>query len=119
MYFLECIINKRISNMIQQKKETAMFETKTMVLVTPEFLQEILNQQERILQILTSMADQKKSIGDYISESDAKKMLGRNTTWFWNLRKTGKLPFTKVGNKVFYTKTDIFRFLEGNKREVL
>ncbi len=105
--------------MNHQKINTAMFETKTMVLVTPEFLHEIANQQERILQILTSMADQKETIGDYISESDAKKMLGRNTTWFWNLRKTGKLPFTKVGNKVFYSKADIFRFLEGNKFKVL
>ncbi len=96
-----------------------MLETKTMVLVTSEFLQEILNRQDRILQILTSMIDQKETIGDYISEINAKKMLGRNTTWFWNHRKNGKLPFTKVGNKVFYSKADIFRFLERNKREVL
>lgn len=106
-------------NMTQQKRDATIFETKTMVLVTPEFLQEILNLQDRILQILTSMTDQKETIGDYISESDAKKILGRNTTWFWNLRKTGKLQFSKVGNKVFYSKADIFRFLEGNKRKVL
>lgn len=101
--------------MTQKKRETTMFEAKKIVLVTPEFLQEILDRQERILQILTSMTDKKETIGDYISESDAKKMLGRNTTWFWNLRKTGKPPFSKVGNKVFYSKADIYRFLDGNK----
>jgi hypothetical protein len=87
-----------------------------MILVTPAFLQEVMERQERILSILAKMTDQKETIGDYISESDAKKMLGRNTTWFWNLRKTGKLPFSKVGNKVYYSKADIFKILEENKR---
>ena len=54
---------------------------------------------------------------NYIPESEAKKLLDKKTTWFWQMRTNGKLPFSKVGNKVFYQKSDIVKLLENNKSE--
>jgi hypothetical protein len=85
-------------------------------LVPQEFLEEISEKQELILELLSGERESNQTLGDFISEADASKMLGRKTTWFWNLRKKGILPFTKVGNKVFYAKQDILKMLEQNKK---
>jgi hypothetical protein len=101
--------------MTNQKKDMAIFETKNMVLVTQEFLVEMFDRQAKFLDLLSKLNYKDDIIGDYISEKEAKKILGRKTTWFWNLRKNGKLPYSKVGNKVFYSKATILKFIEGNK----
>ena len=59
---------------------------------------------------------QPHKLGDYIEEKEAKHLLGRKTTWFWNLRNTGRIPYTKVGNKVFYKLNDIVNLLDTNQK---
>lgn len=56
-------------------------------------------------------------IGDYISEKEAQQLLGKKTTWFWSMRTKGHLSYTKVGNKVFYNKKDLEKYLTENKKE--
>ncbi|MBI4947607.1 MAG: helix-turn-helix domain-containing protein [Bacteroidetes bacterium] len=56
------------------------------------------------------------SVHDYITEAEAKKLLGRKTTWFWQMRTSGRLPFSKVGNKVFYNRNDIAKLLTDNRQ---
>ena len=97
------------------KKENLLTEAKTMVLVPQETLVLLIAGQERILRAISEKAERKDSIGDYISETEAKKILGRKATWFWSLRKNGKLAYTKVGNKIFYSRADILSFIELNK----
>jgi hypothetical protein len=48
---------------------------------------------------------------DYIDEKEAMKLLGRKATWFWALRKEGKIKYTKIGSKVFYPFTELQRLL--------
>jgi hypothetical protein len=55
-------------------------------------------------------------LGDYIEEKQAIQILGRKTTWFYNMRQAGKLPFTKVGSKTFYSKADLLNILDLNKK---
>ncbi len=98
-----------------KKDNSIQNDSKAIYLVPQVFLEELLEGQEKILQALSGRTEQKETIGDYISENDAKEILGRKATWFWNLRKTGKLKYTKVGNKIFYSKNDILIFIEGNK----
>lgn len=88
----------------------------SMLLVSEDFLQDISDKQEKILELLSEERESNQSLGDYITEPEASRMIGRKTTWFWNLRKIGKLPFTKVGNKVFYNKADIIAFLETGRK---
>lgn len=55
-------------------------------------------------------------LGDYVEEKQAIQILGRKTTWFYNMRQSGKLPFTKVGSKTFYSKADLLNILDLNKK---
>ena len=56
-------------------------------------------------------------LGEYIEEKEAIQLLGRKTTWFYNMRQTGKLPFTKIGSKTYYSKADLIQILDKNKNK--
>jgi len=100
-----------------KKEQNSYYEAKAFVLVPQEVLANLIDGQERILKALTNQSKETETIGDYIPESQAKRLLGRKTTWFWNLRKSGKLTFSKVGNKIFYSKANILKFMEGERNE--
>lgn len=87
------------------------------VLVSHSLLVEISQRQLEILRFLHEGREQGNSIGDFIPESEAQKLLGRKVTWFWNMRKKGALSFSKVGNRIFYSKADILKLLLQNKSE--
>ena len=72
-------------------------------------------QLHRILKKLKEIEDKlnrPKSLDDYISEFEAKKLLQRGTTWFWERRKAGELHHTKLGGQVYYLKSDLVKYLE-------
>ena len=82
----------------------------------------MLNNQQlhRILKKLKDIEDKlnrPKSIDDYVSELEAKKLLGRGTTWFWERRRSGELPYTKLGGQVFYLMKDLIKYLEERSSE--
>jgi hypothetical protein len=52
------------------------------------------------------------SVNDYISEREAKKLLTRGTTWFWEQRKKG-LPSYKMGAEVYYKKSDLLILMKS------
>jgi hypothetical protein len=86
------------------------------LLVPKEWLEAIMENQKRILALLEKEAGVEKGspLNGYISETEARKFLGRKTTWFWQMRSTGKLVFAKIGSKIFYHKNDIARLLESS-----
>ena len=51
------------------------------------------------LKNIEKMLKKPLSVDDFISEREAKKMLTRGTTWFWEQRKKG-LPSYKLGIKL-------------------
>jgi len=51
-------------------------------------------------------------LGGYISEHQAKKLLQRSSTWFWELRKGG-FPYTKLGGETYYRIQDFIDLLEA------
>ncbi len=53
------------------------------------------------------------ALGDWIPESEAQKILGRKTTWFYNKRISGELTGKKRGGKWWYAKSEILKFIEG------
>ena len=89
------------------------------LLIPREWLQAITKTQEKIVSLLEkgNGAGTGECVGDYISEEEAKRQLGRKTTWFWNLRTSGQLPFSKVGKKIFYLRSDIKRLIEKNMKK--
>jgi hypothetical protein len=60
-----------------------------------------------------SSSNSKNSLGEYINESEAKQMLQKGTTWFWNKRKSGELKGKKAGNNWYYQRKDIIKFIES------
>ncbi|UII32826.1 helix-turn-helix domain-containing protein [Fulvivirga ulvae] len=69
--------------------------------------QEIIDDLREAVRQLRKAGQQIPVEGEHISEDDAKARLGRETTWFWYMRKKGRLPYFKVGAKVFYKESDI------------
>ena len=49
---------------------------------------------------------------EYLTEKDAGLLLNKKSTWFFNMKKSGMLPYSKVGGKVFYAKKDIVQLIE-------
>lgn len=87
-------------------------------LVPKAFLQSIAESNLKILSYLENVnAAPTSSIGDYISETEAKKLLRKKTTWFWNMRTSGKLAFSKIGGSNFYNKADIIKLLDNNRHD--
>jgi hypothetical protein len=88
--------------------------TGSVFLVPKAFLDSLMERQNKILTLLQNTPD-KNHVGDYITEAEAQKILGRKATWFWSMRTKGALAFSKVGNKIYYSKKDIEKLLEDHK----
>lgn len=78
----------------------------------------------QIKQMLTELLNASKGehhakLGDWIDEKEAQKLLGRKATWFWQRRKNGELVYTKVGNKIMYSRESILSFLNQNTKEAV
>ena len=89
-----------------------------LVAVPKSYLDGLLENQKEILDLLkgnTNLSSQ--TIGDYIPEEKARKILGKKATWFWDMRTKGKLAFFKVGNKIYYSMKDIVGLLNANQKE--
>jgi hypothetical protein len=84
-------------------------EMKTLAIVPQEFLDGI---NENLIKLLKITDKEKDQLPDILSEKEAQKLLGRKTTWFFDMRKTGRLPFSKVGSKVFYYKHDLLNLMQ-------
>lgn len=85
-----------------------------MALVPVAWLKQLEEKMDSI--ICLHQEPESRALGGWISEEEAKKLLGRETTWFWQKRKVGELRYTKAGNKIFYEMDDLKTFLERNKR---
>lgn len=90
-------------------------KVQNLIVMPEEAYNELLETQKNILSNLTNSETQ-NSFGDWLTEKDTQKILGKKTTTLWSLRKKGLLTYTKVGNKIFYSKSDILKLLEANKQ---
>lgn len=88
----------------------------SLILVPQAFLNSLEAKQNKILELLDQKIPKQNVTGDYISETLAKETLGKKTTWFWEQRKKGILPYVKVGGRVFYHKKHILELFEQNKK---
>lgn len=87
------------------------------VIVPYDRMEELLQRLGSIEKSLQQNKSNSGGLGDYISEHEAKKILGKQTTWFWNKRKSGELIARKAGNTWYYKQNDILKFIENGKSE--
>jgi hypothetical protein len=84
-----------------------------LVIVPYEKLDDLMHKVEKISEAIIQNKTGKDVLGDYISEKQAKEILSKGTTWFWNKRKSGELTGRKAGNQWYYSKSQIQRFIEN------
>lgn len=81
-----------------------------------EKLDELFNKVDMLTQNMKNTHSDSKGLGDYISEKEAKELLQKGTTWFWNKRQSKELSAKKAGNTLYYKRSDILKFIENGKR---
>jgi predicted DNA-binding transcriptional regulator AlpA len=84
-----------------------------LMIVSEYFLEQINEKQDKIICLLND--GKQVSQSDFITENQAKEILQKKTTWFWQMRKNGMLPFRKIGKSIYYSKTEINQLLENSK----
>ena len=84
-----------------------------LTIVSENFLESINEKQDKIISLL-----QEGKLGtqnDFITENEAKERLHKKSTWFWQMRKNGMLPYRKIGKSIYYSITEINQLLENSK----
>lgn len=84
---------------------------KGVYLVPEDILDSLVANQDRILAILE--AKKEATLNGFITEKDAIAMVNKKSTWFWQMRKTGQLPFKKIGQTIYYSMDDINSLLQS------
>lgn len=85
------------------------------VMIPHERLEAIEKAQVEILDLLKNKPKSNSESLNYVDEKKAIELVGKRATWFWQMRKTGQLKFTKVGAKVFYSLDEIKKLVsEGS-----
>lgn len=98
-------------------KNNNIQEQTNLVLVPVQLVDEIKQLLNELKLNQTSKSDSLPVLGEFISEKDARKLLDRKTTWFYEQRRCGRLPYSKVGSKVFYRIKDIYSLISKNHDE--
>ena len=86
---------------------------KGIYIVPEDILDNLVAKQDRILEILDGKRE--ATLNGFISEKDAIGIVNKKTTWFWQMRKTGQLPFKKIGQTIYYSKDDLNSLLQSQK----
>ncbi len=74
-------------------------------IVPEEVLKTILATQTKILDIVSNKPP--SGLKDFVTEKRAMEMLNKKSTWFWQMRKSGKLKSSKIGQTNYYLIEDI------------
>ena len=90
-----------------------MSGNQTIELKLPLELQKQLERVEQKLdQFIKIGGTSVQTVGDYVTEDQAKKLLGKKTTWFYYQRRDGYLKSYKVGQKNFYKLSELEKLIE-------
>lgn len=98
-----------------------MKETQQQFTFVPfERMEELMEKIEKLAAALNAGKNPDNGIlGDFISEKDAKILLSKGTTWFWNKRQSGELLGRKAGNQWYYSKSEIQSLIGNGKSSKL
>lgn len=86
------------------------------IIVPKKDLKFLMQSNSKILSILEGKGSFNAFLPGYYSEKEAKKLLDKKTTWFWEMRTSGRLPFSKIGRTIYYHEADIKKLLEVSKQ---
>ena len=76
----------------------------------PQIMEAVQEMNENLQKFIErSESNNEGEFEGFITEEKAKKILGKEKSWFSEKRKSGELRFTKVGGTVWYQKDDILQ----------
>jgi hypothetical protein len=85
--------------------------TNSICIIPEEILDSLVSKQDRILELLEVHKD--ATLNGFISEKQAIEKVNKKSTWFWQMRKTGQLPYKKIGQTIYYSTDDINSLLQS------
>ncbi len=86
-------------------------------LLTEQEYQELHEKMDYLISVLTQghvPEPDLPKLGEWLTEAETKDLLGVSTTTLWRLRKDGRITFSKVFNRIYYSYSDILERIEGN-----
>lgn len=87
--------------------------TQQFAIVPYDKMDELLEKVNKMSSIISDLKSTNKDLlGEYISEKDAKALLSKGTTWFWNQRKAGNLTPKHIGSENYYRRSEILNLLK-------
>lgn len=89
------------------------------VIVPYERMDELLQKVDKLSEALMNAKQDKGALGEFITEKEAKELLSKGTTWFWNKRQSGELVGRKAGNQWYYKKSEILKFIENGAKSFI
>jgi hypothetical protein len=85
----------------------------TVEFITKDDIQSLKTEiMDEIKKLFQNPADQK----EWLKSADVMTMLNCSPGTLQNLRVNGTLPFTKMGGTIYYSRKDVLKVLESNKR---
>jgi hypothetical protein len=81
------------------------------LIVSKETVDKLLDGQQTIIQLIRGTSQDFPA--GYITEKKAIELINKKSTWFWQMRKSGKLPFKKIGRTIYYSFSEINSLLEN------
>ncbi len=82
-------------------------------IITTDDLREFKHE---LIEEIRTLLGQKETLREWMRSSDIRKLLKISPGTLQNMRVTGVLPYTKIGGVLYYSKEDVLKMLEQNKR---
>lgn len=100
--------------MMAEKQHHEIPKAGTLMVFDQSRLEHLIKEVESMKELLQEKVDAFQK--PWLTEQEAKELLGKGTTWFWERRNSGELPYQKVGKTVHYKRSDLMALLKENPR---
>lgn len=85
------------------------------ILIPQEKFEHLVHKIDELFVLLYQKNELPLKIEDWVPEAYAQKLLGLKKTSLWALRKKGKIIYSKIGSKIFYSRSSIEKMLNKNQ----
>lgn len=86
------------------------------VIVPYDKMDELMQKVDKLCETSCNSKHDKGVLDGYVTEKEAKELLSKGTTWFYNKRISGELVGSKAGNQWYYQKSEIIKFIENGRK---
>ena len=88
-----------------KQNDTLKMNASSFCMIPEEILDSLVAKQDRILELL--VAKKEAALKGFVTEKQAIEIVNKKATWFWQMRKTGQIPFRSIGKTIYYSLEDL------------